>query len=634
MTNQDHRKGPLEPHPLALRIATRSAFLASRTAKDTAISTLAQQSTEHARLQELHRDLIIQLEQKETQILDLKEAAIKAQSVWTEERLSLQRIAEASDSELSQREAEHACLKLRYKDCVAELERKDAQILSLHSTVQSLSKELDDAANSISERHEAELEQKSSQIAERDCTIAHLRRENSDLREDEAGAQESLAGRQRDLLHATDAATVSFVRHEAEQERLQGLIYGQNTAIEEKSTQILSLQTTIENLTSENSKLNSMATRAQDVTATKEQDLKHATIALSKVTAVKTVTDQRVTVLSANVETLKKETLRCKLQLRDAAQTQAKTEAELRVAIDQVSRTQAISDELKRGNTLMSSEIDNLQARKESLARQLASLGDAHTRMKKKLCNATENISALRTSEAAARDRDAVTASRLSKLQSENLALTRRIQMQPEHILPTTGVSTQTIGMQIPSLPVHTSSVRDDSDLCDWNVAIASGHFDFWADNLHGSEIMPLLSIEPNQTYMIACISELIFDEESYEVARWLTHRDRDRQVEERRLKVVHSLNHFMGCYGCECHRIHIYPDGSQHQDLHVRFTLEALRMCGTAEDVNSMFVTIMSCFPGRSCLEYLKEFGISPDPSERRMLTQLCEDKRRHCRT
>jgi len=118
-----------------------------------------------------------------------------------------------------------------------------------------------------------------------------------------------------------------------------------------------------------------------------------------------------------------------------------------------VSRTQAILDELKHSNTLMSSEIDNLQARKQSLARQLARIGDVHATMKKELCNATETISALRTSEAAARDRDAVTASRLSELQSENQAFTRRDQMRLEHILPTMGVSTQTIGMQTSSRP-------------------------------------------------------------------------------------------------------------------------------------------------------------------------------------
>jgi hypothetical protein len=58
MTSKGHLKGTTNPEPLALRIATESAFPASRTAKDAAILALAQQSAEHTRLQEVHRDLV------------------------------------------------------------------------------------------------------------------------------------------------------------------------------------------------------------------------------------------------------------------------------------------------------------------------------------------------------------------------------------------------------------------------------------------------------------------------------------------------------------------------------------------------------------------------------------------------
>jgi chromosome segregation ATPase len=278
MTNQYDLKAMPDPEPLALRIATRAAFLASKTAKDVAISTLAQQSAEHAQLQELHRGLMVQFEQRETQILDLKEVSASAQTVWAEERRDLQRVAKAARFDLSQHEAEHACLKKRYQDCLAELEREDAEILDLHSTVQSLSLELDDAAHSVSAQHEAEitrlqtllqrrtaeLEEASSQITERDRTIERLRQECSDLTESEAGAQEYLAGRRHDLLHATDAAALSRTQHDAEQSRLQDLIHEQDTQLEEKETQILGLQTTIEDLESENSKLNQKCFSGRD----------------------------------------------------------------------------------------------------------------------------------------------------------------------------------------------------------------------------------------------------------------------------------------------------------------------------------------------------------------------------------
>jgi hypothetical protein len=75
---------------------------------------------------------------------------------------------------------------------------------------------------------------------------------------------------------------------------------------------------------------------------------------------------------------------------------------------------------------------------------------------------------------------------------------------------------------------------------------------------------------------------------------------------------------------------MHIYPNGSQDQDIHVRSALEALRVYGGFEDACSLFIAILSCFSGRFCLGYLEECGIFLDHSERQLLTQSCQDKLR----
>ena len=111
MTNQGYLKTLPDPESLALGIATKSAFLASRTAKDAAISTLAQQSAEHTLLQEVHRGLTAQLEQKETQIMDLSDIATKAKTAAIERELELRNAAEIARSALSREEAKHAHLK-------------------------------------------------------------------------------------------------------------------------------------------------------------------------------------------------------------------------------------------------------------------------------------------------------------------------------------------------------------------------------------------------------------------------------------------------------------------------------------------------------------------------------------------
>lgn len=120
-----------------------------------------------------------------------------------------------------------------------------------------------------------------------------------------------------------------------------------------------------------------------------------------------------------------------------------------------------------------------------------------------------QTISELRTTEAKARGSSASSSMRVLRLMLEKQELQTRLDnppppqilgvLHPVHVIPN------------PPLPVQTNWVCDDSDLYDWNAAKASGSFNFWANNLHGSEIMPLLSIETSQDDMVTFISKLLF---------------------------------------------------------------------------------------------------------------------------
>jgi hypothetical protein len=74
---------------------------------------------------------------------------------------------------------------------------------------------------------------------------------------------------------------------------------------------------------------------------------------------------------------------------------------------------------------------------------------------------------------------------------------------------------------------------------------------------------------------------------------------------------------------------VHVYPDGSQDQDAHLRHALEALRVYGNFADACSIFVAIVGCLHGRSCLEILKGLGMCLNRSAYDLLTQKCVDKR-----
>jgi FtsZ-binding cell division protein ZapB len=230
--------------------------------------------------------------------------------------------------------------------------------------------------------------------------------------------------------------------------------------------------------------------------------------------------------------------------------------------MDMMLKGQATSDQLKRDNALLSTEVNNWQARNESLANVVAEMlvefGQAHSRTKKDLCNATETISGLRASEAALRDSNAVLAARVQHLERDNQALATQGQVRLDHPPLSIGVSQQIHGVQNTMLPVQTPWVRYDSDLYDWNAAKASGLFDFWSNNLHGSEIVQLLSFGTSQDHMVDCISQLIFDQESHGLVGWLTQRHWDYHREQQRLQIVHLLNDSMKHYGCTCHRVHI----------------------------------------------------------------------------
>lgn len=415
MSNQMHLIGPPNPEPPALRIVTKSAFLASRTAKDAAIPTLARQSAEHTRLQEIHRDLIIQLEEKEAQILSMRKSAIHAQAVSEQKELELQHAAESALSALLREEAEHAHLKERYRNCITELERKDAEILRLNGKIKDLSEQHNEAthaANAASIEHEVELshlrtlfqsqsdelEQKSSQVMELNGTIDLLSQECSDLKESEASLQEAVAERTRDLKSAIAVAALSQTQHEGEEKRLQDRIHGQASQITAKDAQIIKLQESSERLAQENSDLKSRAARTDDSLAAITKKLKCITAdALAKTTtanAVKAATEQRVAELLSNAEALEVEVEYCKKQLRDAAETQSQTEAKRRDAVDTMLKVQAISDQLKRDNALLPAEVGNLQARKESLVKQLADVSAAHAGTKEELSNATDHLGA------------------------------------------------------------------------------------------------------------------------------------------------------------------------------------------------------------------------------------------------
>lgn len=119
--------------------------------------------------------------------------------------------------------------------------------------------------------------------------------------------------------------------------------------------------------------------------------------------------------------------------------------------MDKMLKVQAASDQLKRDNALLSSEVNNLQARKESLIEQLADVSDAHATTKEELCNATKTISELKTYEARARGTSSM---RLLRVMFEKQALQMRLESQPP---PVMGVLHQTYGVENPPLPAHTS---------------------------------------------------------------------------------------------------------------------------------------------------------------------------------
>ena len=323
---------------------------------------------------------------------------------------------------------------------------------------------------------------------------------------------------------------------------------------------------------------------------------------------------------------MEKEALRREKELRDAAQTQSKTEWKRRDAVDKMLKVQATSDQLTRDNALLSTEVDRLQARKESLVKTLTNESAAHARTKEVLCNATETVSELRTSKAAGRNSSAVLAARVQRLERDYHALAAGELTQLEHPSSITADGTQNV-----PLPGQEFFVYDDEEFCDWNDAKASGTFDFWSRNLHGSEIMSLIPMEEvGIDSSIACIPKLIFDQESGGLAGWLAQRHQDSHFEEQRLNIVHLLNDSLGHYGCTCHRMHIYPDGSKDQDVHARCALDLLRAYGKVEDVSGMLVAVLSCFSGRSCLETLVEFDIHLNRSDCEILTQKCQDKLR----
>lgn len=627
MTNQGHLKALPDSEPSALKITTKSAFLACKTRDDASSSTSAQREDDHSRLQELHYGLTHELAKKEAQFQELKKTSARTQASWAERTLDLQRCVEAAHTALAQLESEHSGQQLHCQESVAELERKEAEVIDfgdrhqervveleckdsrirdLEDTARSLAQKHSDAVRSTLAQHEAEtihhqkryqtqsaeLERKGARVLHRDRTIKSLTQENSDLKESAAGCQEALAEKSLDLqaatdkahfasaqheldqmllqrLHrkhtdelrrkeaealarqstiedlqqknsdlettvasvqkalvdstrelqrATDAAKLSSAQTEAELSRLLDFREEQITVTQEHEARMRDLQCTIEDLSKKNSDLECKAASAQDAVARKTADLKLATNILSAEALARAAADRDVTRLSTTVETLETDTRRRTKQLNDATRTQARMDAQLKDALRLASRSQATIEALKRDNAVSSRKTDSLQRRRDLLATALARTNDANAKTKKDLQDATKTISELKTAALTAHDKSAVLAARLQQLEIDNQAHANREQTRLTQQPPVAGLPVQLFQNQeaLPAPTAGTSVVHDDSELYHWNTAQASGIFECWANSLHGSEIMDLISIEADLPHLVDCILVLIFDDESH----------------------------------------------------------------------------------------------------------------------
>jgi hypothetical protein len=287
--------------------------------------------------------------------------------------------------------------------------------------------------------------------------------------------------------------------------------------------------------------------------------------------------DQLVSSLSATNRALETDKSCLTKRVISAAQLQAKTEQEL--------------ESLRHPNSLI---IKRLEERECNLARQLTHAHESHAKTNDDLSAATVACAELRAAKIAADCDNTALRERLQQLQLEN---------------------------------------HDDSDLYEWDWTESGGLVELVSRSLHGSDIMPLISLESPPEFIVTCIAELMFEPGPDRLASWLLCWNQDKGISSQLIHVVHLLNDFQAFYGSNRDKAHISPDGSQRQTSRIKLLLlELLRSNGRCEHAKALFSAILSCFSGRTCLKKLQHFGIFLDCHERQLLAQACHDRRHAC--
>jgi predicted HicB family RNase H-like nuclease len=346
---------------------------------------------------------------------------------------------------------------------------------------------------------------------------------------------------------------------------------------------VVRLSVTVRTLETDKSCLTKKVNSAAQLQAKTEQELKDLSTKCSEeheeAVDAKAASDQLVVRLSATVRTLETDKSCLTKKVNSAAQLQAKTE-----------------QELKDSQHFSSLTIKRLEERECNLARQLTHAHESHAKTNDDLCAATDACAELRAAKAGADNDNTALRERLQQLQLEN---------------------------------------HDDSDLYEWDWAESGGFAELVSRSLHGSDIMPLISLESHPEFMVTCIAELMFESGSDRLASWLLRWNQDEGISSQLIHVVHLLNDFQAFYGSKRDKAHISPDGSQHQTSRIKLLLlELLRSNGKPKHLNSLFAAILSCFSGRKCLKKLQHFGIFLDRHERELLTQACRDRARISRS
>jgi hypothetical protein len=331
----------------------------------------------------------------------------------------------------------------------------------------------------------------------------------------------------------------------------------------------------------DNSRLTNAVHSAARLQAKTEQELTDLFVKRSEereeAVDAKAAFDQLVSSLSATNRALETDKSCLTKRVISAAQLQAKTEQEL--------------ESLRHPNSLI---IKRLEERECNLARQLTHAHESHAKTNDDLSAATVACAELRAAKTAADCDNTALRERLQQLQLEN---------------------------------------HDDSDLYEWDWTESGGLVELVSRSLHGSDIMPLISLESPPEFIVTCIAELMFEPGPDRLASWLLCWNQDKGISSQLIHVVHLLNDFQAFYGSNRDKAHISPDGSQRQTSRIKLLLlELLRSNGRCEHAKALFSAILSCFSGRTCLKKLQHFGIFLDCHERQLLAQACHDRRHAC--